>query len=413
MLNKLRLKFVGISLSIFGVLLIVFFTFSFRNATIKIEKTTEEILHQLSSNLGRQVSVYHTKSNYVVSPNFTLFLDSNNKIIPELTVSNPTGYVGNSNKLLQEFVDKIINSGASNGTISIQNTSGLRYLKVTNNDNTRITFLSRVLEESEIDNARAVATSNTMYLMVLLLLTSILLSIWTFKPVKKALDEQQQFLADASHELRTPLTAIQANLDVILASKEKTIEEQSKWLHYIKDEVSRMRSLTNDLLFLAKNDVHKVENHFKRINFSKIVSQSTLTLESLAFESNKFLEENVIENLMVLGDENRLKQLVIILIDNAIKYATPESKIKIGLSKSNNRVILSIINKTHDYVDTSKIFNRFYREDGSRNRQRGGSGLGLSIAKTIVEDHKGRINAKFNNNQLSIVITFTLSRGKN
>lgn len=412
MLNRLRMKFVGISLTLFGIVLVAFFTVSFNNATKKIEKNSIEILQQLSNNYGKQTSVYTSKSNFIVPPNFTVFLDDKGKIVPSLTVSNPISFAGTSNELLQEFIDVVLKNEYATGILQIQNTSGLRYLIVNQNNNIRVTFMSRILEITEIDNARIVATNNTFYLMILLLITSIFLSIWTFKPVKKAWEEQQQFLADASHELRTPLTAIQANLDVILSTPEKTIAQQAKWIHYIKDEATRMRTLTNDLLFLAKNNLHEKEKGHKVLNYSKIVSRTVLSLESLAFESSKSLEEKIKDNLLILGDENRLKQLIIILIDNAIKYAPSNSTIKIVLAKSNLKSILSITNQTNESVDTTKIFRRFYREDSSRNRQNGGSGLGLSIAKTIVEDHKGRIFAKYQNQNLTISVIFPLAKNR-
>lgn len=412
MLNKLRLKFVGISLTLFGVVLISFFTISFNNATKKIEKNSLEILQQLSDNGGKQTLVYTSKSIFIAPPNFTVFLDQNKKIIPTLTISYPIDFSGNSNELLQELINIVLQNEYTSGIIQIQDTPGLRYLIVNQNNNIRVTFMSRVLEITEIDNARIVATNNTFYLMILLLITSIFLSIWTFKPVKKTWEEQQQFLADASHELRTPLTAIQANLDVILSTPEKTIAQQAKWIHYIKDEAVRMRTLTNDLLFLAKNNLHEKEKDYKILNYSKIVSRTALSLESLAFESNKRIEENIKDNLLILGDENRLKQLIIILIDNSIKYAPNNSIIKISLTKSNLRSVLSITNLTSEVVNTTKIFRRFYREDSSRNRQNGGNGLGLSIAKTIVEDHKGRIIAKYNNNMLTLSIIFPLAKNR-
>lgn len=412
MLNKLRLKFIGIALTLFSIVLIAFFTVSFHNATNKIERNSISILQQLSNNYGKQTAIYTSKSNSVVPFNFTVFLDEQQKIIPEITVSNPISFVGDNPEALQEFIDIVLKDGFQSGVLHIQNTSGLRYLIVNQNNNIRITFMSRILEATEIENARIDATNNTFYLMMLLLITSVFLSIWTFKPVKKVWEEQQQFLADASHELRTPLTAIQANIDVVLSNPEKTVAQQEKWIHYIKDEAIRMRTLTNDLLFLAQNSQNEKDHELKNIDYSKIVSRAVLSFESFAFESNKRLDENIQENLMIYGDANKLKQLIIILIDNAIKHAQNNSSISIKLVKSNLKSVLSISNHTNEIVDTNKIFRRFYREDSSRNRQSGGSGLGLSIAKSIVEAHKGRIIAKYQNNILTITVIFQLTKNR-
>lgn len=413
MLNKLRLKFVGISLTLFGIVLIIFFTVSYKNAENRVEKNAISILKQLSENYGRQTTVYHMKTNLIFPSNFTLFLDENHQIISALTVSNPINYAGDNTELLQKLVNVALETNEHGGIITINQNTSLRYLIVNQNNNLRITFLSRTSELLELEASRQTATHNTFYLMIILLGTSILLSIWTFKPVKHALDQQNQFLADASHELKTPLTAIQANLDVVLASPDKTISQQSKWMNYIKDELVRVKTLSNDLLFLAKNESKEITQYYTNINFSQLVSSSVLSLESLAFESQKTFDLKLKQNIYTHGNEDRLKQLMMILIDNAIKYAPDLTEIHITLKTNNNKIIFSVTNDVDEIVDTNKIFHRFYREDRSRNRKSGGNGLGLAIAQTIIEDHRGKIIAKNQHNQLIITCVLPLAKRPN
>lgn len=410
MLNKLRIKFIGISLTLFAIVLITFFTISFNNASLEIQKNSISILNQISKNYGRINTVYHTKSNMVIPPNFTVFLDDDSKIIDRFTVSNPSKYIGTDISLIQKLTDLVLLKNEKMGIIKISDNLSLRYLIVDDYSVKRVTFLSKEYEDLSINHALDSARTNTFYLTIILLLTTVILSIWTFKPVKKALDQQNQFLADASHELRTPLTAMQANLDVVLAYPEKKIHQQMKWFQYIKDELSRMKILSNDLLQLTKYKTHEQIKYYQTIDLSQLVSSTVLSLESLAFESNKTLEYNTQENIYIQGDSDKLKQLVMILIDNAIKYAPPLSKIEIILKKSGTRVNLMISNEIDRVVDTNKIFNRFYREDNSRNRQNGGSGLGLSIAKNIIESHKGKIFAKSTNEKLYMHCHFPISK---
>ncbi len=401
MLNKLRLKFVGISLTVFGIVLLSFFMVTYRNATFEIKSNSIMLLEQLSKNFGKQLSSYPTKINTVIPPNFTIFYDENGKIIETLTVSNPVGFSGDNTVLLQKLVDTVLEGDTQEGILTIYETPSLRY-KIAKDTLPRITFMSQSYERMSLEKAYTSAIKNTLYLTIILLLTSIILSIWTFKPIKKAWAAQNQFIADASHELRTPLTAIQANLDVVLSDDSKSIAEQKKWLIYIKNEVSRMKNLSNDLLLLFNNESVEKNKHHIPIDLSNIISSTVLSLESLAFESNKVLELSHLPNVTINGDSDQIKQLLIILIDNAIKYAPHLSHIEVSLSKNNNRVFIKIENEVDDKIDTTKIFDRFYREDSSRNRKSGGNGLGLSIAKTIVDSHKGKIYAKNVDDKLMI-----------
>lgn len=413
MLARLRLKFIGISLVIFGVLLAIFFSISYYLAAAEVQQQSNKIITGLFENYGKQVIVYNTHSTHITPPNFTVFLDENNKIILNSTISNPSGFIGENNENLQQLVDIVLERLESSGTLKIEGTSGLRYTsgKIKLGDKeaiTQITFMSRISEIHALDVAKKNSYVLSLYLMILLLITSFVLSLWTFKPLKKAWDQQHQFLADASHELRTPLTAIRANLDVLLASSNKTIAQQKKWINYIKDETIRMQSLTNDLLFLAKNDMQVNKTNYETFNLSALATNTVLSLDPLAFEMQKQLEYNIQKNILVTADSNRIKQLLIILLDNAIKYASIHSIITVSITQTSRRVQIIIENNFLGDINVDKIFSRFYRDDSSRNRQTGGSGLGLAIAQAIVKDHDGKINARIHDKRLSIQIVLPI-----
>lgn len=226
-------------------------------------------------------------------------------------------------------------------------------------------------------------------------------------PIKESFDKQKQFIADASHELKTPLAVISTNVDVLLANDTDTIQNQSKWLLYIQSEVERMGKLTNDLLYLTRMDYSDAKAIFSKVNLSDTVESVILTMEAVIFENSIFLDYDIQPDLMVNGNLEQLKQVTIILLDNALKYTNPNGKVNISLKKNNNNAILSISNTGIGIPPENlpKIFDRFYRVDKSRSRESGGYGLGLAIAKAIVEQHKGRISVA---SILNDVTTFTV-----
>lgn len=210
------------------------------------------------------------------------------------------------------------------------------------------------------------------------------------RPIEESYNSQKQFIADASHELKTPLTTINTNIDVLLSHKEKTIEEEQKWLYYIKSEAQRMTNLTNDLLYLARL-THDDNELFSRVSFSDNLESVILSMEAVAFEKEIYIEENIEENVFTNASDALIKQLVMILLDNAIKYTPKNGKINILLNKD---AVLKIKNTGNGITakDQKHIFERFFRSDESRSRESGGYGLGLSIAKAICDKLNGTIS---------------------
>lgn len=217
---------------------------------------------------------------------------------------------------------------------------------------------------------------------------------WIVKPVKESFDRQKQFIADASHELKTPVS-------VILASSEALEEspKEMKWLKNIKNEAERMNLLITDLLELALSE-HKENLKFSTANLSKAVELSVLTFEGKAFEKNIKLKYDIQENISYTMNEENIKQLVEILLDNAIKHSESGEDINVSLKENSNNIELVVKNKGDEIPkgEEEKIFERFYRVDKSRNRKENCYGLGLAIAKNIVENHNGKISAKSDNN---------------
>lgn len=234
--------------------------------------------------------------------------------------------------------------------------------------------------------------------LVFLLIISIFLTNKSIEPIKETFDKQKQFIADASHELKTPLTIIKTNTSLLLSNPEDTIKNQSKWIKYIESQSDRMSELVNEMLSLAKLDVDENKLLVCDINLSNIIENMLLTFDAIIFENKINLDTNINKNIMIKGNSDSIKKLFSILMDNAVKYTNKGGSISVNLITDKNKAKL-IIKNTGDGIPKDKldkIFERFYRADDSRDRETGGYGLGLSIAKSIALQHKGKIYASSN-----------------
>lgn len=232
--------------------------------------------------------------------------------------------------------------------------------------------------------------------MGLVFISSWLLSKVAIAPIKAAWQKQLDFTADASHELRTPLSTIQTNLDVVLSNPDATIESQMKWLENIKIENKRMSNLVSNLLLLSRADTNEAIINKEFLNLSALVSEVVMTYSTVAEHNDLALTSTVQETISMCGDIDRIKQLLVILIDNAIKYNTPNGTVNITLSRNESCATIEISDTGIgiESEDIKRVFDRFYRGKQARFYNSDGSGLGLSIAKLITEEHEGKITAK-------------------
>ena len=231
----------------------------------------------------------------------------------------------------------------------------------------------------------------------------IFITKWITKPVEDSFNSQKKFIEDTSHELKTPLAVIMASTDLIDKTK-----KNEKWIDNIKDETDNMNKLINNMLELSRTEIDTV-NEVKEINnLSNIIKKESLKFESLMYEKSILLELNVEDNIEFLCDEYLIKEMVGILLDNAIKHAYKNSSIIVNLSKNKNHITFSVTN-SGDVIPKehiNKIFDRFYRVDKARNRSESRYGLGLAILKNIVVIHNGKIDVISKNNKTSFIIIF-------
>lgn len=270
------------------------------------------------------------------------------------------------------------------------------FIKVPHLYGYKLVFLDITSQQSILTNLIYTFLLVAFAMLIVIFFISRFFANKAIMPIKEAFDKQRQFIADASHELKTPLAVINTNVDALLSNSEDSINNQSKWLHYIKSEVERMTKLTNDLLYLTQMDYSDMKMIFSDFNLSETVESVILTMEAVIFENDILLNYDIEPNLITHGNNEQIKEVVMILLDNALKYTNPKGKVDVALKKSHNSIVLSVTNTgkgiPEEHID--KIFDRFYRIDKSRSRNSGGYGLGLAIAKAIVDQHGGKISAR-------------------
>lgn len=321
----------------------------------------------------------------------TLVYDENGIII---RVDAPTGQVS-FDSFLNTSKRNLIGKISGPGRVKV---SGVPYIykDVKLEDYGVIALVSRIEDTNTLESLVSILCLVGVVAFCVIFCISVLVAAKIVRPVENAWDRQKNFIADASHELKTPLTVISANIDVIRANPEDKIETQSKWFGYIDAEISDMQKLINDMLVLAKYDSKVDTDILSRVNLSDVVEEAGLVSESRAIEAGIEMDFRITDDIYIKGEERRLKQVVMILLDNALKNTPQGGRIILSLARMKNEAVIVCHNTGEGIVqkDLKSIFNRFYRADASRTRQSGGSGLGLAIAKSIVDSHRGKIYAE-------------------
>ena len=256
-----------------------------------------------------------------------------------------------------------------------------------------------------------------MAAMVAVFLISRYIAKQAIAPIKQSWDRQKRFIANASHELKTPITVILANGGILKNRQDSTISAESQWIDSTIEEAGHMKKLVEEMLFLAKSDSADIFVRKERVDLTELVEADILNFEPLAYEKGLMMTVNVDEGIGVEADYTQMKQLIHILMDNAIKYAeSPDigvAEVMEDRNKENAQMcpvveislkegpMLSIKNtgRPISEKDMPHLFDRFYRADSARTRHEdsSGYGLGLAIAKTIAETHGAEILVKSDN----------------
>ena len=339
--------------------------------------------HSMEDHEGRQPF-----RDFPYAPTFAVELDEGGQVVDLMT--GPGSEV--TKDTAQQLADQALRRGTDQGSLPGQD---LSYLFREENGKRYLVFADNSMVASSVWSQAGTSALICAAALLLFFLISLLLAKLALKPVEAAWTSQRQFVADASHELKTPITVILANTDMVLGHPGDTVERQSKWLGYIREEALGMKKLVEDLLFLAKGDAQRTHGATAPVALSKVVEEALLSFEPVAFEGGVALRQEVAPELWVRGDEGQLKRLAVILLDNAVKYAGEKGTVTVTLTQTGERIALSVHNTGEPIAPEhlEHIFERFYRADAARDRDRGGYGLGLSIAKAIADAHGGKLTA--------------------
>ncbi|UOF88616.1 cell wall metabolism sensor histidine kinase WalK [Fodinisporobacter ferrooxydans] len=236
--------------------------------------------------------------------------------------------------------------------------------------------------------------------VVLAIISGLFLANRALIPIQNSWKKQQQFTADASHELRTPLTVMKLYLERLFRHPDHTVEQESEHISVMIMETKRMIQMVNDLLTLARSDSNEIQLIKQTVHLDATVKRTVNQFQDMAALKSITLETNIESALEMTGDEERLHQLFVILLDNAVKYTEEYGTITVTCKKTGTKhgYLLQVsVQDTGAGIpeqDLPYIFDRFYRGDKARTRKEGGTGLGLSIAKWIIDAHDGKIRVE-------------------
>ena len=284
---------------------------------------------------------------------------------------------------LQKLVTDAVNESSTSGYVGTY-----RYLKVNNDAGNLVLLLNtqRDLDSFHAFMRNSIIVSSIVILSVFILL--VLISKKVIAPIQQSYQKQKQFITDASHELKTPLAIIRSNTDVL-----ELENGDSKWTKNIQNQVDRLTSLVNSLVVFSRMEEKDTVEKAK-FNLSESLHARIDDFEELASFQKKHIIADIDNNIYYRGEQQAIVQLMDILLENAIKYATKETNINVTLKKNKKYATMKISNQANvKKGDLRKVFDRFYRLDESRNSTIKGYGIGLSMAKLITEKHKEVIKA--------------------
>ena len=400
MIRKLRWQFVGVCMALVLTVLAAVFAAAYHAVRQNIEDLSRQVLTQVIREDGRGSA-----------PGVSVEIGGDRLLLPYFTVNiwGGTAYITGGTyanledtDALRDILSQCLEQNQTEGTVEDYH---LRYLVEDNGLYRKLAFVDMSMEQATL--ARVIRSYLVIALAALLVLLGIAAaaSRWVTRPVERAWRQQRQFLSDASHELKTPLTVILSNAELLEGAA--LPEKPARWSGNIRCEAEQMRTLVEQMLTLARADNGVRPAAMEPVNFSDVATECVLSFEPVAFEAGKPLEDHVAEDVTVTGDKDRLRHLISILLDNAVKYGAPGGTITLTLERTERQARLTVANPGDPIPPEHlpHLFERFYRADSSRGEQ-SGFGLGLSIADTIAREHKGSLRAE--SDAVSTRFIFTL-----
>lgn len=390
MFKSLRRKFVATSVaSVAIVIILMASTLNFINY-YKMGQRVDDSLYEASKSSALVTIFSDGEEDMIVTKNTASKTPNNNGF--------SIAKIDENKNVIRSYRDDVLIKGKDDlqklvtGAVNESSTSGYvgtyRYLKVNNDAGNLVLLLNT---QRDLDSFHAFMRNSIIVSLIVILSVFILLVLISKKvisPIQQSYQKQKQFITDASHELKTPLAIIRSNTDVL-----ELENGDSKWTKNIQNQVDRLTSLVNSLVVFSrmeeKDTVEKV-----KFNLSESLHARIDDFEELASFQKKHFNADIDNNIYYRGEQQAIVQLMDILLENAIKYATKETNINVTLKKNKKYATMKISNKANvKKGDLRKVFDRFYRLDESRNSTIKGYGIGLSMAKLITEKHKEVIKA--------------------
>lgn len=283
-------------------------------------------------------------------------------------------------------------------------------LTASNGDTYYMDILININSEKEMtENFSKSLSIGTVIVVILSIIISWYLSKRAMEPIIASYKKQAEFIQNASHELRTPLTIIQAKQEMLLQSPDSKIIDKSEDIALSLNETRRLSKMITELMDLARSDSNTTKIHKSMTNMENVAKEIVVPYKEMAELQNKNMVLNVKCDRELNIDKNKIKQLLVIVLDNALKYTEENDTIDVDIHNHEEKLIMNIKDTGIGISDEGlkHIFERFYREDKARSRSKGGTGLGLSIAQTIVKSHGGSIKI-VHNKPKGIIVTIKI-----
>ena len=407
MIRKLQIKFVAMCMLLVTAVLGVVFLAVFLSAKQNIEIISRQVLQRVIEEdytVGRP-DLNPGGEEEVLLPYFTVNVWERSGIYNAYVTGGTYADLQDTAEL-EEILTDCLRQEEDEGTIR---SYGLRYLRRDLGLYLRMAFVDMSMEQATMREIMGSYLQIGAAALLLLLGVSILLARWATAPVARAWQQQRQFLSDASHELKTPLTVILSNAELLEAAP--LGERPARWADNIRSEAKRMRSLVEEMLTLARADNAVRSAVMAELSLSDLATDCVLAFEPVAFEAGKPLESDVAPDVTVLGDGDKLRQLVGVLLDNAIKYGRDGGTITLTLRRTDRQARLTVSNPGDPIPPDQlrRLFERFYRADASRGEQ-SGFGLGLPIAASIAAEHRGTLKAESDAASTRFLFTMPLKK---